>query len=69
LTDLISVPGIGPSTAQSIVDLRAKKGAFSKFEELIEVKGIGTKKLAALAEYLIVVPSAPPPGSSTGTSR
>jgi competence ComEA-like helix-hairpin-helix protein len=66
---LISEPGIGPSTAQAIVDVRTKKGAFSKIEELIEIKGIGTKKLATLSEYLVVVPSTPPPTSSTGTTR
>ncbi len=35
---LQSVPGIGPSTAKSILDYRAKVGKFNKIEEIINVK-------------------------------
>lgn len=54
--ELVGVPGIGPSTAQAIVDLRSKKGAFTRVEELLEVTGIKERKLAALAAYLEVIP-------------
>ena len=56
LEDLIGVPGIGPRTAQAIVDLRQKKGSFTRVEELLEVTGIKEKKLAAIAGYLEVIP-------------
>jgi competence protein ComEA len=54
--DLVGVPGIGPSMAQAIVDLRSKKGSFTRVEELLEVTGIKEKKLAAIAGYLEVKP-------------
>jgi competence ComEA-like helix-hairpin-helix protein len=54
--ELVAVPGIGPRMAQAIVDLRLKKGAFSRVEELLEVTGIKEKKLASIAGYLEVVP-------------
>lgn len=54
--ELIAVPGIGPATAAAIVELRANRGSFTKIEELLEVKGIGSKKLATLVEHLTVGP-------------
>jgi competence protein ComEA len=54
--DLVGVPGIGPSMAQAIVDLRSKKGSFTRVEELLEVTGIKEKKLAAITGYLEVKP-------------
>jgi competence ComEA-like helix-hairpin-helix protein len=53
---LVDVPGIGPRMAQAIVDLRSRKGSFTRFEDLLEVTGIKEKKLATLAGYLEVVP-------------
>ena len=54
--ELVGVPGIGPSMAQAIVDLRSKKGSFTRVEDLLEVTGIKEKKLAAIVGYLEVVP-------------
>ncbi len=67
--ELVGVPGIGPRLAQAIVELRMKKGAFKRFEDLLEVTGIKEKKLAALSGYLEVVPpqtaAAPAPAAQT----
>ena len=56
---LVAVPGIGPRTAQAIVDLRARKGGYQRIEELLEVRGIGEKNLKELAKYLAVPAPAP----------
>ena len=56
IEELVAVPGIGSRMAQAIVDLRSKKGAFTKLDDLLEVPGIKEKKLASLTPYLVVVP-------------
>ena len=48
LEQLDALPGVGPSTAQAILDYRQEKGRFRSVEELLEVRGIGEAKLAAL---------------------
>lgn len=45
---LDALPGIGPSTAQAIVEHRARHGPFRSVAQLLQVKGIGEAKLAAL---------------------
>ena len=42
---LIKLPGIGKSIAERILLLRKKKGEFRNLKELMQVKGIGIKKL------------------------
>lgn len=49
---LDTLPGVGPVTAQKILDWRAANGAFSSVDELLEVDGIGEKKLADMAPQL-----------------
>lgn len=46
---LDALPGVGPVTAQKIVDWRTEHGSFSAVEELLEVDGIGPKTLAEIA--------------------
>lgn len=45
---LDALPGIGPATAQAIVDHRARHGPFRSVAQLLQVKGIGEAKLAVL---------------------
>ena len=52
LEDLDALPGIGPVTAQKILDYRTKKGAFSSVEELDAVPGIGPARLEQLKELV-----------------
>lgn len=51
---LENLPGIGPVLAKRIVLLRGSKGKFKKLEELLEVKGIGSKKLEAIKKWVII---------------
>ncbi len=49
---LDTLPGVGPVTAQKILDWRTANGAFSSVDELLEVDGIGEKTLAELAPHV-----------------
>jgi competence ComEA-like helix-hairpin-helix protein len=52
--DLEELPGIGPELARRIVEFRSLKGRVEELEELIEVKGIGPRRLEALRRWLRV---------------
>jgi competence protein ComEA len=49
---LASLPGVGPATAQRIVEFRSKNGPFKRLEDLMAVQGIGEKKFAQLKDSL-----------------
>lgn len=49
---LTQLPGIGPVTADLILQYRQDNGQFTSIEELTKVKGIGDKTLAKLKPYL-----------------
>ena len=51
---LTLIPGIGPRLAQRIIHYRSKNAGFRNMEELMEVRGIGEKKLRNLERYLII---------------
>jgi competence protein ComEA len=50
---LDALPGIGPTTAQKIVDYRAEHGPFRSVDELDEVPGIGPAKVEQLRDLVI----------------
>jgi competence protein ComEA len=49
---LDALPGIGPITAQKIVDYRTEHGAFSSVRELDAIPGIGPARLEQLRELV-----------------
>lgn len=52
--ELEGLPGIGPKTAQRILDDRRTRGPFKKASDLTRVKGIGAKTLARLLPHITV---------------
>jgi competence protein ComEA len=54
LEQLDTLDGIGPTTAQKILDYRTQHGGFNSVDELDQVSGIGEKKLAALRPHVRV---------------
>jgi len=50
---LDSLPGIGPATAQKILDYRAEHGAFRSVDELDEVPGIGPTRVDQLRDLVV----------------
>jgi competence protein ComEA len=52
LEDLDALPGVGPVTAQQIIDYRAEHGAFRTVDELDAVPGIGPARLEQLRELV-----------------
>lgn len=51
---LESLPGVGPVTARAIVEYRKQNGIFRSVDDLLEVRGIGPKRLEQIRPYVIV---------------
>jgi competence protein ComEA len=51
---LDTLDGVGPATAQKILEYRTQHGGFSSIDDLAQVPGIGPKKLAALKAQVTV---------------
>lgn len=49
-TQLETLDGVGPATAKAIVEWREANGPFRSVEQLMEVRGIGPGKLAAMKD-------------------
>jgi len=54
VTDLDTLPGVGPVLAQRIVDYRDANGGFASVDELRQVDGIGAARFADLKDQVTV---------------
>jgi competence protein ComEA len=54
IAQLDTLPGVGPATAQAIVDYRSEHGRFSSVDDLLNVRGIGPAKLEELRSLVRV---------------
>jgi len=61
VAELQAVPGIGPATAEAIVNFREKSGRFKRVEDVLAIRGISKQKLEAMRPYVTVNPSGPDP--------
>jgi len=52
LNELITLPGIGESIANRIIEYRLVYGSFNNLEDLMNVNGIGNGKFKKLKEYI-----------------
>lgn len=54
LSELRTLPGIGPALAQRIVEFRTAQGPFERPEDIMKVSGIGEKKYQDLKNSIMV---------------
>lgn len=52
--ELDSLPGIGPTIAQRIIDYRNENGAFNTIEEIMNVSGIGSATFEEIQDLITV---------------
>ena len=51
-SELTSIPGVGKTVAERIIEYRGKYGRIKKIDELSDIKGIGKTKLSRIANYI-----------------
>jgi competence protein ComEA len=51
---LDALPGVGPVTAQRILEWRTRNGRFARVEQLREIEGIGERRFGQLRELVRV---------------
>lgn len=52
VAQLDGLPGVGPITAQRIVEWRNRNGRFARLDQLREIEGIGERRFAQLRELV-----------------
>jgi comEA protein len=52
--DLELLPGVGPKTAERIIEYRKNNGKFKEKEDIMEVKGVGEKKFERWKDLITI---------------
>lgn len=63
--ELQGLPGIGEVLARRVIERRTARGSFNTVEDLLEVKGIGEKRLNSLRPLILVGNQTKAPGRTT----
>ncbi len=50
--ELVTLPGIGPAYAKRIVEWRIENGSFTEKEQLLEIRGIGERRLEQIKPFI-----------------
>ena len=66
---LDTLPGIGPSKAQAIIDYRDTYGPFVSLEQLTDVRGIGAATVEKLRPHISLDNTAPAAPAVTATAK
>ncbi len=66
--ELQELPGIGPVLARRIVEHRTNNGFYHSIQELLEVKGIGQKRMARMRPMVLVSKTPAPTGNAMSGS-
>ena len=61
LEELDTLPGIGPTTAQKIIDYREENGNFEAIEDIVNVSGIGAATYEEIKDLITVGDEEIPP--------
>ena len=69
IEQLQQLPGIGPVTAQSILDFRKKSGPFRRAEDLLAIRGISESRFKAIAPYVVFTAEARAPQNAASPHR
>src|SRR5216684_7860690 len=73
--ELQQVPGIGPATAEKILQMRKSYGPFKSVDDLLAIRGLGKKRLDKMRKYLTVgkaaasKPTMPPAKSPSAVEK
>ncbi len=66
--ELQQLPGIGPVLAKRIVEHRTNNGFYRSVHELLEVKGIGQKRMARMRPMVLISKAPAPTGNAMSGS-